>query len=236
MTQLSLPFDELDADWSQYWLQFESQDTPASTHIHLDTLTCIRSDDRVLDIGCGYGRSTRALLSAAANVVGVDINLAEVTNAYRQFPRVSGFAVMNGANLALASGVFDHVTMFGVLGGVHLGMRRALVREALRVLKPGGVLHISEHTVDHAEPNKRALYEHGRQLTGEPGTLVVRHGSDNAVAFVSKQFEPIELEDLLFDAGAAFVKTKLLVVDKPDLRDPTIVYQREVICAWATKI
>jgi ubiquinone/menaquinone biosynthesis C-methylase UbiE len=107
------------------------------------TAASITSISRVLDVGAGTGRIGRAFLEAGDFYVGVDTSLAML----REFQAGSnrGFlAQADGCQLPFPDGAFDIVLFMHVLSGARDS--RALINEARRVLRPGGVLAVG-HTV-----------------------------------------------------------------------------------------
>lgn len=89
---------------------------------------------RILDIGCGPGGTT---LSYALGrwVVAVDSSPESLRLADE---RGLTAAAMDATRLAVRSGAFDAVVALDILE--HVGDDRQLLREAYRVLRPGGVL------------------------------------------------------------------------------------------------
>lgn len=103
---------------------------------------------RVLDAGCGKGAWTRivaSLVARGAEVTGVDREQAWVDEA-RTYPPIDGVTVgyQQGdcTKLAFDDDSFDVVTCQTFL--MHVGDPRAVVREMLRVLRPGGRLLLAE--------------------------------------------------------------------------------------------
>jgi ubiquinone/menaquinone biosynthesis C-methylase UbiE len=96
---------------------------------------------KVLDIGCGNGEQSLALLRTGAQVVGIDITPAYVRTAEQLagaegFPKTLWtFRVMDAHNLEFDDRSFDFVVGRGILH--HLDFDTALT-EVRRVLKPGG--------------------------------------------------------------------------------------------------
>jgi 2-polyprenyl-6-hydroxyphenyl methylase/3-demethylubiquinone-9 3-methyltransferase len=91
----------------------------------------------VLDLGCGKGRFAAALAREGAEVIGLDCSAAMLAAA-RGLDRVRGSA----RRLPFASACFDAVVaveVFEHLPGNAIG---TVLREARRVLRPGGVLAI----------------------------------------------------------------------------------------------
>lgn len=105
---------------------------------------------RVLDLGCGEGRhAIAAHLHDAADVIGIDLSLADLLAARRrraEFERDSDaamFALTNASALALplADASLDAVICSEVLE--HIGDYQSVLQEIRRVLKPDGLLCIS---------------------------------------------------------------------------------------------
>ncbi|MBI2218372.1 MAG: class I SAM-dependent methyltransferase [Candidatus Rokubacteria bacterium] len=100
-----------------------------------------RRDVRVLDIACGPGNMTITLAEAGFSVVGVDPYgaLVEVAREKRRARHLANLAFREGdlaRGSAFASVTFDQVVNIHSLY-LHPEPRR-LLREACRVLKPGG--------------------------------------------------------------------------------------------------
>ena len=104
----------------------------------------------MLDLGCGYGRTLRRLAEKAALVVGIDTSAASLA--------LAGERLADCRNVVLArmdACVLDFVDRsFDVVVCIQNGIcafgvdQRELIREALRVLKPGGTALFSSYTDD----------------------------------------------------------------------------------------
>ncbi len=99
----------------------------------------------VLDIGCGGGFLSNALAKAGHRVVGMDMSDPALEVAAR-YDTTGTVRYQNGdaTKLPFAAATFDAVCAMDLLE--HVEAPRALVAEAARVLKPGGVLFF--HTFD----------------------------------------------------------------------------------------
>lgn len=99
---------------------------------------------RVLDLGCGVGRTTRRLDEFGFDVIGIDISEEMVREARSRFPELD-VRVGDAANLDFPDGSFDHVLFsYSGLDLVHPEEKRfAVLREILRVLEPGGIFAFS---------------------------------------------------------------------------------------------
>lgn len=110
---------------------------------------------RVLDIGCGIGAYVRKLTPLSELAVGIDLDPEKVTEAHEKLPYVCASA---SEELPFADGNFDAVLLHEIIE--HVGDDRQTVREACRVLKPGGRMIIFA-------PNRLYPFEtHGAYLRG----------------------------------------------------------------------
>jgi len=99
--------------------------------------------ERLLDLGCGVGGSSRLLArSAGVEVVGVTLSAVQAEEATRRREAGQSFAVADMENLPFASGSFD--AAWAVESLSHVENRAGAIAEVARVLKPGGRLAIAD--------------------------------------------------------------------------------------------
>jgi ubiquinone/menaquinone biosynthesis C-methylase UbiE len=97
-----------------------------------------------LDIGCGEGSNTRKLASLGAKMVGIDISSIFIQEAISQEkiePLGIKFLVASALELPFADQRFDFATAFMSL--MDMPNYDIALREAFRILKPGGFLQFS---------------------------------------------------------------------------------------------
>lgn len=108
----------------------------------------LRGDERlVLDFGCGPGRFTvdlRAMINGRA--IGVD-PIQSLLDLAPRHPEVD-YQLMSEGRIPVATAVVDVVWVCLVLGGIHGPTLEATVREIHRVLRPGGLLFLTENTTE----------------------------------------------------------------------------------------
>lgn len=125
---------------------------------------------RVLDYGCGYGRLTAELTALGyAEVHGVDPSRAMIERGRRAHPGLrSRLAHQTAIPLpradGYADGSYDAALLFVVLNCVPDDAdQRAIVRELARLVRPGGVLYVSDVPVQGDPRNVRRYDEHAAQ-------------------------------------------------------------------------
>lgn len=104
----------------------------------------VGADEKVVDVGCGTGNFTRALLtrlSPLGRVVAVDISPRMIERAASKVtdPRVA-WHVADARCLPLEDAGYDRVFCYSVWP--HFDAREAVAAELARVLAPGGALHV----------------------------------------------------------------------------------------------
>ncbi len=143
---MTLDFDPLAAEYDRLRPAGEAWEELAE-----HTIAALREPHRLLDIGCGTGRfAAFAKRRLGGRVWGVDPS-AEMLRRARARPDVRGIGWKQGAAelLPFRAGWFDAAHMHLV---VHtLADRPCALREAARVLAPGGRLAIATFAREHFE-------------------------------------------------------------------------------------
>ena len=108
-------------------------------------LELVGREAKVLDFGCGYGRISNELIeSGYTDVIGVDPSCAMIERGRKEFPGLP-LLHLDGVDLPFGENTFDAVVICAVLTCIpSLEERGRVAAEITRVLKPGGVVHISE--------------------------------------------------------------------------------------------
>jgi SAM-dependent methyltransferase len=112
----------------------------------------IKAGDRVLDIGCGYGRHSFEVLRRGGHAVAADLSDTELKDVLATFaamseagdvPTISRGSVVNANVLTLpfADGAFDHVIASEILE--HIPDDTHAMSEIARVTKPGGTITVT---------------------------------------------------------------------------------------------
>jgi SAM-dependent methyltransferase len=106
------------------------------------------SSDRVLELGCGFGRVLAPLSAVADEVIGIDNSLASLRMARETMGRTQSLqlAAMDAADLGMPNEAFDVVVC--IQNGLSAFMvdQTRVVREAVRVTRPGGLALFSSYS------------------------------------------------------------------------------------------
>ena len=160
---------------------------------------------RWLDVGCGTGALSRAILETAdpAEVVGVDPSLPFVAHAATQVPdRRASFRKGDAQRLPVGHGSFDAVVSGLVLNFVP--DQPAALQEMRRATRPGGL--VAAYVWDYAE---------GMQLMAHFWDAAVEEAPEAAPLREDLRFatcRPDPLRTLFLDAGLGDVAVEEIVV------------------------
>ncbi len=104
----------------------------------------IQPGDKILELGCGYGRVLAPLARMASTGWGIDSAPDNVASARDAYPDLY-WAVMNAGSMALTGANFDLV--FGVQNFISACKvpAQSLLNECLRVVKPSGRILLSSY-------------------------------------------------------------------------------------------
>ena len=134
--------------------------------------TFIPQAARVLDYGCGYGRSLAELVSLGySDVVGMDPSPAMVERGRRTFPGLD-LRVIEALPTAEADASFDAVLLLAVLTCIPGDRDQdAVMGEVRRLLRPGGTL-----LLHFAVPGPDGIHQRHAAAGGRPQPCPLRAG------------------------------------------------------------
>ncbi|MFC8431904.1 class I SAM-dependent methyltransferase [Streptomyces sp. NPDC057253] len=174
--------------------------TKTFTHpLHLSWLDGISRHAAILDYGCGYGRVMEELEQHGFdNLTGADISPGMIKRARYLHPTMR-FAALDAPPLSpYPDAGFDAVLLFAVLTCVPGDeAQRRLIAELNRILKPGGILYISDLLLQDDESNRsrysRYAHHYGAYGVFETGDgAVCRHHSREWLSTLLTGFETVD--------------------------------------------
>ena len=170
--------------------------------VNFDLLTeIIDKDGRILDYGCGYGRVMKALSQQGYTCVkGVDFSQKMIEYGHRISPELD-FQVISSDQLPYSDREFDAVILFTVLTCIPQNEKQtSLIRELHRVLRVGGLLYISDLSLQSDERNLKRYREFEKKY-GIYGVFelsegaVLRHHDRKWIESLTSEFETIEFKE-----------------------------------------
>ena len=143
--------------------------------------------DDVLEIGPGYGATTRVLADRVPRLTSAEIDEASVGRLRAEFADRVEIVHADGADLPFPDGRFSGVVCFTMLHHVPSpALQDALFAEARRVLRPGGVFHGAD---SRPSLRFRLLHVGDTMVVVDPATLPDRLRSAG-FAHVDQRLDP----------------------------------------------
>ncbi|MCY7360085.1 MAG: class I SAM-dependent methyltransferase [Rudanella sp.] len=152
----------------------------------------------VLEIGCGWGRGLELLTQAADHYTGIDKNEDLIGSLQREYPQSTFIAVNIPPLSGFANNTFDFIVTFQVIE--HIDNDDLFVKEAYRVLKPGGKLLLTTvnktfsltrnpwHVREYVADELRALMGRYFPLIETRGI----HGNDKVMTYYEQNKKSVE--------------------------------------------
>jgi SAM-dependent methyltransferase len=160
----------------------------------------LNSESRILDYGCGYGRTLSDLRrDGYQNVVGVDFSEAMLARCHIEVSQAT-VVLSDGHSIPLQADSCDAVLLFAVLTCIPADdEQRQQLAEVRRVLRRGGLIYISDLLVnDDARNRGRYDRDAGRYkcygVFELPEGVVVRHHSEEWIGEITRPFKQLEYE------------------------------------------
>ena len=162
---------------SEYWDLVSSSKT-FSHPLKLDLLNSyVSKEASILDFGCGYGRTCDELYrNGYTHVTGVDSSHGMIRRGQKEYPHLN-LIPLAGNELPFESDYFDLVLLFAVLTCIPTNQgQRSIVKDMHRVLKPKGILYISDYWLQPDERNTMR-YEAFKEKYGIYGVFELPEGA-----------------------------------------------------------
>ena len=129
---------------------------------------------RVLELGCGNGKTLPALIRKGWNVTAIDSSQKAVTMCRNlvQGSSPAEMVVADARTIPVKNTTFDAVFAIHVIGHMHEPDRREIAFEVTRSLKPGGILFFCEFSTEDVRFGKGHETETSTYIRG---TKIITH-------------------------------------------------------------
>ncbi|BES64216.1 hypothetical protein SANA_06550 [Gottschalkiaceae bacterium SANA] len=158
----------------------------------------------ILDVGCGYGRTLNELvLEGFEQLIGVDFSSKMIERGKSLYPELD-LKTLKTPALPFPDESFDAVILFAVLTCIESNEEQiALLSEIHRVLKPAGIVLISDFLLN-TDPRNLDRYKKYQDIFEQYGTFklpnggVCRHHTLDWVRESTSTFQEISLETIQY--------------------------------------
>jgi len=155
---------------------------------------------RILDYGCGYGRTLVELSDAGYdNLFGIDFSEAMLSRCRREVPQPK-LIRNDGKALPLKDGAFDAVLLLAVLTCIpDSDEQRVLLTAVEQVLRPGGLIYLSDLLLNDDARNRDRYqrFAEAYKCYGVfelPEGVAVRHHQREWIEELTSSFRQLEYE------------------------------------------
>lgn len=192
-------------DQRRYWTERGRHKT-FTTPFRMDIFKKhVATDARVLDFGCGYGRTLAELAGEGYTALtGIDFSETLIERGREEHPGLDLIAYPGGP-LPFDDDSFDAALMLGVFTCIIETRAQAeALLELKRVLRPGGLLYVNDFLLNRDRRNLDR-YMAGKEKYGVYGVFDVedggtmRHHDRNHMEALFLDFEPLVFEETIFD-------------------------------------
>jgi SAM-dependent methyltransferase len=134
------------------------------------SLSGLSCSSRILELGCGDGKTVSLLVQGGFFVTAVDFSCraASLCQSRCRDPERVRILVADVRQTPFRDESFDGIIASHTAGHLSLSGRRDLAREAFRLLSPGGVLYFRDFSAED--------FRSGRGKETEPGTFLRNNG------------------------------------------------------------
>ena len=151
--------------------------------------------DRILDYGCGYGRTLHELSEHGySNLYGIDNSNNMINRGKKAYPALQ-LIVNKATTIPFAENWFQAVILFGVLTCMPLDEEQLnLMQEISRVLKPRGIIYINDFLINYDARNVARYREiqqekqYGYGVIRIPNGVLFRHHTKTWIKQLTSSF------------------------------------------------
>ncbi|MFH1138821.1 MAG: class I SAM-dependent methyltransferase [Pseudomonadota bacterium] len=194
---------------SNRWREYAAAEIPGSLDPFPVFFEYFKTDDLILDLGCGYGRICRDLSELGfRKLIGLDFNIQGLGRGRLEAPRANPprYCAGNALSLPFRDAVFTGAIMQAFLTTlVDRADREKALDEIFRVLGPSGLMYAAVFGQTWENPIYRKRYEEGLAQGLEKGTFEAVDPRTGRFEYRARHFTREELETLFNRCGFYFL-------------------------------
>lgn len=196
----------MELDSLKHWTKFEGNKIPSSLELEPIIFDYLQYNQKILDIGCGFGKTIIELCQKDyKNVYGVDINESGIKFAKNRAHKLGlnpHLSVGSASSLAFNEGIFNFVINQAFWTTVISKEERIkIIKEIGRVLKDDGIIYIADFGQTWDQPHYDKAYSDGIEKKLETGTFEVFDKKTRKFRYLAHHYTRNELEELLNEGG-----------------------------------
>ena len=160
---------------------------------------------KVLDVGCGTGKTTAALLKMGMDVTGLDFSPSAISHCISVFGDKAKFTIAECDRMPFQDDHFDAVVAVHILEHLNDSQLRDTVKEIGRVLIPGGLVFVRSFAVGD-------MRSEGKERNTRGNGIEYRYYTEEEMERIFRGFELVssERKDETTLFGAVRVKIECL--------------------------
>jgi cyclopropane fatty-acyl-phospholipid synthase-like methyltransferase len=160
---------------------------------------------KVLDLGCGNGKTTAALIKMDMDVTGLDFSPSAISHCISLFGDKAKFTIAECDRMPFQNDHFDAVVAVHILEHLNDNQLRDTIKEVSRVLAPGGLVYVRTFAVGD-------MRSEGKDRNTRGNGIEYRYYTEDVMKDIFSGFELIssERKDETMKFGAVRVKIECL--------------------------
>lgn len=200
-----VPNEQWSEEQKEHWERFYQEHKRPWRGVGKITLD-IPEGSKVLDIGCGNGKTVSALMKAGMDVTGLDFSASAISHCINVFGDRAKFTIAECDHMPFSDDSFDAVTAVHVLEHLNSIQLKDTVSEISRVLVPGGYVFVRVFAVGD-------MRSEGKERNVRGNGIEYRYYTEEDMKHIFNGFEMINCErkDESMRFGAVRVKIECLL-------------------------
>lgn len=186
------------------WTKISGENIPASLELFPIIFKYLNKDNKILDVGCGFGKTCVELFkNEYSHIYGIDLVEEGIDLAKKQLldqgmknPALF-FKVANATKIPFKNNFFNFVISQAFWTSIMPNEREKVIKEIHRVLKKEGLYYIAQFAQTWDSPLYKQRYEDGIKKGYEKGTFENIDKATGKIKYLVHHYTKNELLDLL---------------------------------------